>query len=52
VKLQIEWQVLELKPGNVTLKTSAVAGFQSATEFKLGEAIPVEPGKGWLLILE
>jgi hypothetical protein len=52
VKLQIDWKALGLKPGNATLKAPAVNGFQPAAEFKPGEAIPVEPGKGWLLILE
>ena len=52
VKLQIDWKALGLKPGNATLKAPTVAGFQPAAEFKPGDAIPVEPGKGWLLILE
>jgi hypothetical protein len=52
VKLQIDWKALGLKPGNATLKAPAVNGFQPAAEFRPGEAIPVEPGKGWLLILE
>lgn len=52
VKLQIDWKALGLKPGNATLKAPTVAGFQPAAEFKPGDVIPVEPGKGWLLILE
>jgi Family of unknown function (DUF6067) len=52
VKLRIDWKALGLKPGSATLKAPAVAGFQLATEFKPGDAIPVEPGKGWLLILD
>lgn len=52
VKLRIDWKALGLEPGSATLKAPAVAGFQSAAEFKPGAAIPVEPGKGWLLILE
>ncbi|HEV2681750.1 MAG TPA: glycoside hydrolase domain-containing protein [Rhodanobacter sp.] len=52
VKLQIDWKALGLKPSNVTLKAPAVEGFQPAAEFKPGEVITVEPGKGWLLILE
>ncbi len=52
VKLQIDWKALGLKPGNATLKAPAVAGFQPAAEFKPGDAIPVEPRKGWLLILD
>jgi hypothetical protein len=52
VKLRIDWKVLGLKSGSATLKAPAIAGFQSAAEFKPGDAIPIEPGKGWLLILE
>lgn len=52
VKLQIDWKALGLKPGEATLKAPAVNGFQSAAEFKPGDAIAVEPGKGWLLLLD
>lgn len=52
VKLQIDWKALGLKPGSVGLLAPAVAGFQPAAKFKPDDAIPVEPGKGWLLILE
>jgi hypothetical protein len=52
VKLHIDWKALGIKPGKATLKAPAIANFQPAAEFKPGEAIPVEPGNGWLLILE
>ena len=52
VKLQIDWKALGLKPGNATLVAPAVDGFQPATKFKPGDAIPVQPGKGWLLLLD
>jgi hypothetical protein len=52
VTLQIDWKALGLKPGSATLKAPAVAGFQPAAEFKPGDTIPVERGKGWLLILD
>ncbi|MGY3039006.1 hypothetical protein ACVWWQ_000593 [Rhodanobacter sp. TND4EL1] len=52
VKLRIDWKALGLRPGKVMLKAPAVAGFQPAAEFTPDEAIPIEPGKGWLLILE
>jgi hypothetical protein len=51
-KLRIDWKALGLRPGKATLKAPAIEGFQSAAEFKPGDAIPVEPGKGWLLIRE
>ncbi|WP_426699910.1 glycoside hydrolase domain-containing protein [Rhodanobacter sp. Col0626] len=52
VKLQIDWKALGLKSASVTLKAMPVEGFQPAAEFRPGDAIPVEPGKGWLLLLE
>ncbi len=52
VKLAIDWKALGLKPRNASLIAPAVEGFQAAAQFKPGAAIPVEPGKGWLLILE
>jgi hypothetical protein len=52
VKLLIDWKALGLKPRNAKLVAPAVDGFQPAAQFKPGDAIPVEPGKGWLLILD
>ncbi|HEY2624048.1 MAG TPA: glycoside hydrolase domain-containing protein, partial [Dyella sp.] len=52
VKLTIDWRALGLSASKVTLVAPAVNGFQPAARFKLGEAIPVEPGKGWLLVVE
>ncbi|WP_445143949.1 glycoside hydrolase domain-containing protein [Dyella sp. Tek66A03] len=52
VKLTIDWHALGLSASKVTLVAPAVNGFQSAATFKPGEAIAVEPGKGWLLVVE
>jgi len=52
VKLLIDWMALGLKPRDGKLVAPAVDGFQPAAQFKPGDAIPVEPGKGWLLILD
>ncbi|MGC1549501.1 MAG: glycoside hydrolase domain-containing protein [Rhodanobacter sp.] len=52
VKLHIDWKALGIKPGTAKLVAPAVEGFQPAAEFKPDDAIPVEPGKGWLLIVE
>jgi hypothetical protein len=52
VKLTIDWRALGLSASKVTLVAPAVNGFQSAATFKPGEAIAVEPGKGWLLVVE
>ena len=52
VTLHVDWKALGIKPGKAKLVAPAVEGFQKAAEFKPGDAIPVEPGKGWLLIVE
>lgn len=52
VTLQIDWKALGIKQGSAKLVAPAVTGFQPATEFESGDAIPVQPGKGWLLILQ
>jgi hypothetical protein len=52
VKLRIDWKALGLSPHGVTLRAPAVQDFQPAATFAPGQPIPVEPGKGWLLIVE
>ncbi|WP_199099535.1 glycoside hydrolase domain-containing protein [Dyella sp. ASV21] len=52
VKLAIDWKALGLTPGKATLSASAVEGFQPAAQFKVGDSIPVQPGKGWLIVVE
>jgi hypothetical protein len=52
VKLAIDWNALGLPPGKATLVAPAVPGFQSQASFRPGDAITVEPGKGWLIVVE
>ena len=52
VRLTIDWRALGLSANKVTLMAPAVDGFQPQATFKPGDAIPVEPGKGWLLVVE
>lgn len=49
VKLRIDWQALGLDPQHARLVAPAVENFQGAATFLPGDAIPVQPGKGWLL---
>jgi hypothetical protein len=51
ISLDIDWETLGLDPGNAILEASFIPEFQEASRFKPNELIPVEPGKGWLLIL-
>jgi hypothetical protein len=52
VKLAIDWKALGLSAGKVSLVAPPVEGFQPRSTFKPGDAISVEPGKGWLIVLE
>lgn len=51
-RLMIDWKALGLSPSKVTLHAPAIAGFQPEAVFKPGDAIPVQPGKGWLIVVE
>ena len=52
VKLIVDWKALGLDPTQSTVSAPAVLGFQPAASFHPGDAIPVDPGKGWLLIVK
>ncbi len=49
--LKIDWGILGLDPQKATLVAPEIENFQHAAVFKPGDAISVEPGKGWLLYL-
>lgn len=51
IRLVIDWKTLGLDPLKAVLRAPAIEKFQSAAEFRPGDAIRVEPGKGWLLWL-
>jgi hypothetical protein len=52
IKLKIDWSALGLDPKLTTLHAPALQGFQREAVFNAAESIPVEPGRGWLLIAE
>jgi len=52
VRLKIDWKALGLDPKTASLKAPAIDKFQDAAELKPGDPIRVEPGKGWLLVLQ
>ncbi|TBR38914.1 MULTISPECIES: glycoside hydrolase domain-containing protein [Dyella] len=52
VKLDIDWKQLGLDPRKVKLNAHAIDAFQPEASFAPGAAIPVEPGKGWLITVE
>jgi hypothetical protein len=49
VQLAIDWAALGLDPAKVVLMARESQGFQSAAEFRPGDLIPIEPGKGLIL---
>jgi len=51
-RLLIDWKKLGLNPQKITIEAPAIENFQPARTFKPDEEIPVEPGRGWLLILK
>jgi hypothetical protein len=51
VTLSIDWAALGLDPAKVSIEAPAVDDFQPGRRFSVGEPVPVEPKKGWLLIL-
>jgi len=51
IRLVIDWKTLGLDPLKAVLRAPAIEKFQSAAEFRPGDAIRVEPGKGRLLWL-
>jgi hypothetical protein len=52
VKLAVNWQELGLDPKKTTLWAPAIEGFQTEAVFAADGAIPVEPGRGWLLVAD
>ncbi|MCX6876762.1 MAG: DUF6067 family protein [Verrucomicrobia bacterium] len=52
VHLTIDWKALGLDPAKTVLHAPASPGFQNARQWKPGDSIPVEPGRGWLIIAD
>jgi hypothetical protein len=52
VPLRIDWAGLGLDPAQAHLYAPRIAGFQGEAIFEPGDAIPVAPGRGWLLLLD
>ncbi len=52
IRLQFDWKALGLDPSRARLHAPYAEGFQPAAEFSPGDAIPVKPDRGWMLILD
>jgi hypothetical protein len=51
-ELKIDWKALGLDPAKVRIRAPEISGVQLPATFKVGERVPFEPGKGWILIVE
>ena len=51
VRLQIDWQRLGIDPAHAVIEAPAIDNFQPQKTFAIGEAIPVQKGRGWLLVI-
>ena len=50
VRLQIDWDALGLDRSKAVLHAPFIQDFQKEARFTPDEEIPVEPGKGWLIL--
>ncbi len=52
VTLKIDWKNLGINPAKAKITAPEVKNFQHARTFKIDQKIPVEKGKGWMLIVK
>jgi hypothetical protein len=50
--LSIDWKALGINPAAATILAPEVRDFQPAAVFNPDDPIPVQKGKGWLLIIQ
>jgi len=51
-RLSFDWPALGLNPEKVSISAPSIKGFQASTSFSPLSEIPLEPGKGWLLLIQ
>ena len=52
VQLVIDWQQLGIDRGKATITAPVVKDFQPGRTFRIDEPIPVQKGRGWLLVIK
>jgi hypothetical protein len=52
IQLKIDWKKLGIDPAKATIVAPEIRNFQRGKTFGLNDKIPVEKGKGWLLIIK
>lgn len=51
VRLQIDWHRLGIDPAHAVIEAPEIKNFQPQRTFAVEEPIPVQQGKGWLLLI-
>ena len=51
VKLTFDWSALKINPEVATLRAPEILNFQQVACFHPDNRIPVEPARGWLLVI-
>ncbi len=51
-RLKIDWNALGMNAQTARLSAPSIPGFQSEAQLSPAAEIPMEPGRGWLLLLE
>ena len=51
-RLKIDWRALGLDPSRARLTAPEIPGIQLPASFRPDEPLPVDPGKGWILVLK
>ncbi len=52
VTSKVDWKSLGIDPTRARIRAVDIKNFQTATDFLPGQPIPVDKGRGWLLILD
>ena len=50
-ELQIDWKALGLDPAKASIRAPKIENYQEESSFKVGQPIPVDIARGWLLWL-
>jgi len=52
VQLKIDWTRLGIDPAKATITAPEMKNFQPGRTFRVDEAVPVQKGRGWLLVIK
>jgi len=51
-RLKIDWEAIGLDATKAKIIAPPIKDFQESTSFGVNDAIPIEPGRGWLLFIQ